>query len=320
MSGYQYLPYSHNGLKVFECVARLMSFTKAAEELNVTQSAVSRQVRQLENDLNVLLVVRRHRAIALTEKGRDLYQRLNSHYRELDALFREWSTTHKQRIVIKSALSYATRTLMPQVVRLNERYPEYEIVIIPSIEESPDLETEDCDLLIVNTCQRERYIGKKGVTFLREEYMAPVYAKSLSEHNIPLQDVLTLPHLHSTLDHQDWKYWLTKANLQGTKRRRDTVFYSLDLALSACLAGQGVTVTDLLLVLPELNREFLKCPDDVVLQHSQWQYFCYQPNRSSVIDEIHDWLVEQTQSELGQLKAMCKSFGWDSTKVELPYC
>ncbi|NOH71302.1 LysR family transcriptional regulator [Vibrio pectenicida] len=315
MSGYNFLPYSHNRLKVFESVARLMSFTKAADELNVTQSAVSRQVKQLEDALTVSLVVRKHRAIELTPKGHELYQSLSASYHALDKLIGDWSSSHKQRIVIKSALGYATRILLPQVVSLNEKYPEYEIVIIPSIEEDPDLDSEDCDLLIVNTCRKDKYKGRRGVTFLRDEYMAPVYAKSLSDQNVPLQDVLTLPHLHATLDHQDWKHWLTQAKLQGTKKSRDTVFYSLELALSACLAGQGVTVTDLLLVLPELNREFLKCPDDVVLQHSQWQYFCYKPSRSLVIDEIHNWLVEQTQSELGQLKAMCESFGWDSQQV-----
>ncbi|WP_152430599.1 LysR family transcriptional regulator [Vibrio aquimaris] len=315
MSTYQFLPYSHNGLKVFESVARLMSFTKAADELNVTQSAISRQIKQLEDELKVLLVVRKHRSIALTDRGNELYQRLNNNYRALDSLIGEWSKANKQRIVIKSALSYATRVLLPKVVSLNEKYPEHEIVIIPAIEEDPDLDSGDCDLWIVNTCKSDKYIGKKGVTFLREEYMAPVYAKSLSEQNVPLQDVLTLPHLHATLDHQDWKHWLTQANLQGIKEGRDTVFYSLDLALSACIAGQGVTVTDLLLVLPELNREFLKCPNDMVLQHSQWKYLCYQPNQSSIIDEIHRWLVEQTQNELGQLQAMCESFGWDSRQV-----
>ncbi|NVD06487.1 LysR family transcriptional regulator [Vibrio sp. JPW-9-11-11] len=302
---------------MFEAVARLMSFTRAADELNVTQSAVSRQIKQLENELNVSLLIRKHRSIELTERGRDLYQVLSNNFHHLDSLIAQWKAPAKKRIVIKSALSYATRVLMPNVAMLNEKYPEHEIVIIPSIEEDPILEAEDCDLLIINTRKKERYLGKRGVTFLRAEYMAPVYAELLSDNNIQIEDVLRLPHLHATLDHQDWKQWIANADLKGKKRGRDTVFFSLDLALSACLSGQGVTVTDLLLVLPELKRQFLKCPESIALQHSDWHYYCYQKNYTPIANEILDWLVAQTKSEVAELKQLCGRFSWSTVKVDL---
>lgn len=316
MSPYSHLPYSHNSLKVFEAVARLMSFTNAAQELNVTQSAVSRQVKQLEQELRCQLLYRKHRTIELTEQGKDLYDALRQNFHTLNSLISQWKAPAKKRIVIKSALSYATRVLMPNVAMLNEKYPEHEIVIIPSIEEDPPLEYEDNDLLILNTRQRERYVGQPGITFLRAEYMAPVYSELMSEKNIQIEDVLHLPHLHATLDHQDWKLWLANANLKGTKKGRDTVFFSLDLALSACLSGQGVTVTDLLLVLPELKRQFLKCPENIALQHSGWQYFCYQKNRSPIANEILQWLVEQTANEVQQLKGLCREFAWQCEQVD----
>lgn len=317
MTPYSNLPYSHNALKVFEVVARLMSFTRAADELNVTQSAVSRQIKQLEEELTVSLLIRKHRSIELTEQGRDLYQILSNNFHQLDSLIAQWKAPTKKRIVIKSALSYATRVLMPNVALLNEKYPEHEIVIIPSIEEDPILEHEDCDLLIINSRKRERYIGKPGVSFLRAEYMAPVYAELLSDKSIQIEDVLKLPHLHATLDHQDWKLWLANADLKGKKQGRDTVFFSLDLALSACLSGQGVTVTDLLLVLPELKRKFLKCPEAIALQHSDWQYYCYQKNYTPIANEILDWLVSQTASEVAELKQLCTKFRWSTGKVDL---
>ena len=317
MSPYPHLPYSHNALKVFECVARLMSFTKASQELHVTQSAVSRQIKQLEDELGSPLVMRKHRAIELTERGKDLYEVLRKNYTNLEALVAQWHTPNKSRIVIKSALSYATRVLLPKVLWLNEKYPEHEIVIIPSIEEDPVLESEDCDLLIINTSQGERYAGKPGVTFLRHEYMAPVYSELLSSRDIQLQDVLNLPHLHATLDHQDWKLWLKTSGIKGVKKGRDTVFYSLDMALSACLAGQGVTVTDLLLVLPEIKRQFLKCPNNTALQHSEWQYYCYQKRRSAITDELLAWLMSQTEAELHELERLCDKFGWSHQGVTL---
>ncbi|KIE20109.1 LysR family transcriptional regulator [Vibrio sinaloensis] len=316
MRPYSNLPYSHNAFKVFEAVARLMSFTAAADELNVTQSAVSRQIKQLETELGVSLAIRKHRSIELTEHGKDLYQILRQNYHNLDALIAQWKAPVKKRIVIKSALSYATRVLMPNVALLNEKYPEHEIVIIPSIEEDPVLEHEDCDLLILNTRHRDRYLGLPGIRFLRAEYMAPVYAELMSEQTIQIEDVLELPHLHATLDHQDWKLWLANANLKGKKRGRDTVFFSLDLALSACLSGQGVTVTDLLLVLPELKRKFLKCPENIALQHSDWHYLCYQKNHTPIANEILEWLTEQTKAEVQELQSLCEQFGWQCEHVE----
>ncbi|RTZ15543.1 LysR family transcriptional regulator [Vibrio aquaticus] len=315
MSPYSYLPYSHNALKVFEVVARVMSFTKAADELNVTQSAVSRQIKQLEDELSSSLILRKHRAFELTPRGQELFAVLRQNYHNLDLLLAQWKVPVKKRIVIKSALSFATRVLMPNVAMLNERYPEHEIVIIPAIEEDPDLAVEDCDLLIINSKNRERYLNKAGITVLREEYMAPVYAELLAEKSIEIHDLLEMPHLHATLDHQDWKFWLKNANLKGVKQGRDTVFYSLDLALSACLSGQGVTVTDLLLVLPELNRQFLKCPERISLQHSEWQYFCYQKNPSPIANEILEWLQAQTEQDVAQLKMLCDKFKWSTQEV-----
>lgn len=310
MYPYRHLPYSHNGFRVFESVARLMSFTKASEELNVTQSAVSRQIKQLEMDLNSSLVIRKHRSIELSERGKELYDVLRENYSRLDTLISQWQSPIKNRIVIKSALSYATRVLMPKVLWLNEKYPDHEIVIIPTIEEDPVLELEDCDLLIINTRLGDRYAGKQGVTFLRHEYMAPVYSELLSNKAIQPEDILSLPHLHATLDHQDWRLWWKNAPLKGVKRGRDTVFYSLDLALSACLSGQGVTVTDLLLVLPEIKRQFLKCPEQIALQHSDWQYYCYQKRRSPITDELLNWLIAQTESDERELVRLCDKFDW----------
>jgi LysR family glycine cleavage system transcriptional activator len=146
--------------------------------------------------------------------------------------------------------------------------------------------------------------------FLREEYMAPVYSELLAQNSIAKEDVLLLPHLHATLDHRDWRVWLENAKLGGNKKGRDTVFFSLDLALSACLSGQGVTVTDLLLVLPELKRQFLLCPQDIELQHSDWQYYCYKANSSEITAELLNWLQQEIDSEISELNSLCRRFGW----------
>ena len=115
MYPYPKLPHSHNGLRVFESVARLLSFSLAANELNVTQSAISRQVKQLEQELDGVLVIRKHREIELTQKGQELLFMLSKHYQYLQDTFETWQSIHKKQFVIKASLSFTTRYLLPKL-------------------------------------------------------------------------------------------------------------------------------------------------------------------------------------------------------------
>lgn len=310
MKAYPHLPYSQNSLKVFESVARLLSFTQAAQELNVTQSAVSRQIKSLEQELNVALIVRKHRSIELTMKGMALFEVLRSNYLELQALLEKWSAPEKKRLVIKSAVSFATRILIPRLMELNERYPDYEIVIIPLIEGDWDLAHEHSDLAIINTRQPELYRGHPKATFLRDEYMAPIYTLSEGQSNKELHEVLAMPRLHATDDHLDWSAWLAQEQDNGVKQSRDTSFVSLDLAISACLAGYGATVTDLLLVLPELERGYLRTPNLAPIRSSAWQYFAYIPQQSDIASDLLQWLQCLFEKEHMRLLGLAERYQW----------
>lgn len=310
MTPYSNLPSSHNGFKVFESVARLMSFTHAANELYVTQSAISRQIKQLEDELGAVLITRKHRSIELTSKGEELYSLLSKHYHSVDVLLASWKKPEKKKMVIKSALSYAIRSLIPKIQLLNARLPDYEIVIIPSMEEEMSINNDEYDLLIFNTRVGSRYKNNPNLFLLREEYMAPVYSKSLSNVDLSMDRILSMPRLHSTLDHHDWKIWMARMGYQNHPPVSNTTFYSLDMALSACTSGQGVTVTDLLLILGEIERGFLICPADIPIHHSAWQYFCHQRTRSPEVDKIVSWLLDQSQQDIEQLHSIALERGW----------
>ena len=304
MSGPPSLPSSHNGLKAFEAAARLMSFTLAAEELHVTQSAISRQIKQLEDELNASLVIRKHRAIELTVQGHDLYVALRESYGNIESVIASWSEPKQKRIVIKATLSFATRVLISKVRELNERYQDYEIVIVPVIEEDESINSSEYDLLIFHTRFKKRYDKAPDITFLREEFMAPVCSTSLMNStslitkDTDLDSILTLPRLHPTLDHHDWKVWLADVESPPTKPVRNTSFLSLDMALSACLSGEGVTVTDLLLVQQDLQRGFLYCPKNAKIQHSAWTYFIHQRSHTPIINDLIEWLKEETPTSI----------------------
>lgn len=310
MTPYPSLPSSHNGLKAFEAAARLMSFTLAADELHVTQSAISRQIKQLEDELNASLVIRKHRAIELTEQGHDLYVALRESYANVETVIASWGEPKQKRIVIKATLSFATRVLISKVRELNERYQDYEIVIVPVIEEDESINSSEYDLLIFHTRFKKRYDKAPNITFLREEFMAPVCSTSLTNKDTDLDSILTLPRLHPTLDHHDWKVWLADVEFPPKKPVRNTSFLSLDMALSACLSGEGVTVTDLLLVLQDLQRGFLYCPKDAKIQHSAWTYFMHQRTHTPIINDLIEWLREETAKEIELLKSLAQQYQW----------
>ncbi|MEZ9701257.1 LysR family transcriptional regulator [Vibrio sp. 10N.261.46.E12] len=310
MTPYPSLPSSHNGLKAFEAAARLMSFTLAAEELHVTQSAISRQIKQLEDELNASLVIRKHRAIELTVQGHDLYVALRESYGNIEAVITSWSEPKQKRIVIKATLSFATRVLISKVRELNERYQDYEIVIVPVIEEDESINSSEYDLLIFHTRFKKRYDKAPDITFLREEFMAPVCSTSLTTKDTDLDSILTMPRLHPTLDHHDWKVWLADVEFPPKKPVRNTSFLSLDMALSACLSGEGVTVTDLLLVQQDLQRGFLYCPKNAKIQHSAWTYFMHQRTHTPIINDLIEWLREETAKEIELLKALSHQNYW----------
>ncbi|MEZ9063384.1 MULTISPECIES: LysR family transcriptional regulator [unclassified Vibrio] len=310
MTPYPSLPSSHNGLKAFEAAARLMSFTLAAEELHVTQSAISRQIKQLEDELNASLVIRSHRAIELTVQGHDLYVALRESYGNIETVIASWSEPKQKRIVIKATLSFATRVLISKVRELNERYQDHEIVIVPVIEEDESINSSEYDLLIFHTRFKKRYDKAPDITFLREEFMAPVCSTSLTTKDTDLDSILTLPRLHPTLDHHDWKVWLADVEFPPKKPVRNTSFLSLDMALSACLSGEGVTVTDLLLVQQDLQRGFLYCPRNAKIQHSAWTYFMHQRSHTPIINDLIEWLREETTKEIELLKVLAQQYQW----------
>ncbi|MCK8074734.1 LysR family transcriptional regulator [Vibrio sp. 1CM2L] len=310
MTPYPSLPSSHNSLKAFEAAARLMSFTLAAEELHVTQSAISRQIKQLEDELNASLVIRKHRAIELTVQGHDLYVALRESYGNIEAVIASWSEPKQKRIVIKATLSFATRVLISKVRELNERYQDHEIVIVPVIEEDESINSSEYDLLIFHTRFKKRYDKAPDITFLREEFMAPVCSTSLTTKDTDLDSILTLPRLHPTLDHHDWKVWLADVEFPPKKPVRNTSFLSLDMALSACLSGEGVTVTDLLLVQQDLQRGFLYCPKNAKIQHSAWTYFIHQRSHTPIINDLIEWLREETTKEIELLKVLSHQNHW----------
>ncbi|WP_413112847.1 LysR family transcriptional regulator [Thaumasiovibrio sp. DFM-14] len=310
MAPYTLLPHSHNGLKVFEAVGRHLSFTRAANELNITQSAVSRQVKQLEEQLNITLITRNYRSITLTTQGLQLLEVLSTSYHAIEHTISLWHQ-QPQSLTIRAATTFATRNLIPKLHELNALFPQHEIIIIPIMDEelsSPP--RDDYDLLIFNTRSAHKYRNQANVTPLRSEFMAPVYSANLQLTDHTLATIHSLHRIHATLDHQDWKSWINHHRDITAHPCQQTTFSTLDMALNASLAGLGVTVTDLLLVLTELEQGFLLCPNGVAIQHSQWQYMAHTPHNNAAVKRLLEWVIQQIHLDSQRLHHLANQNNW----------
>lgn len=193
-----------NALKAFEVAGSTGSFTRAAELLNVTQSAVSRQVRQLEEQLGENLLERRHHHLELTSAGRVLLRALHQSFDKIELTVRSiQQKSHANRLHINAPPTFTSRWLMPRLGRLREKHPELELSITTRLQDSlAETSTLDCAIRFGDG----EWDGLDSSLLLQERHIAvcasSLYAREASEGEIDLSR-LTLLHV---LAREDQRY------------------------------------------------------------------------------------------------------------------
>ena len=182
-------------LKGFEVVARHLSFTKAAAELYVTQSAVSRQIRQLEEHLGVRLFERRTRAVVLTEAGYRYYTELTPLLRQLTELTQKVTATRAEtRVRVTTTLTVASLWLVPRLAAFQEKNPDVHVHVIAD-NLMRDLDRDGFDLAIRYSTHAE---AGAAALKLFDETLAPVCSPELAKRAKlkRLADVDRVPLIH----------------------------------------------------------------------------------------------------------------------------
>ncbi|WDD97057.1 LysR substrate-binding domain-containing protein [Thalassomonas actiniarum] len=309
------LPQSLNSLRVFEAAARYLSFTDAATELNVTQSAVSRQIRQLEDNLGLTLFIRLHRSLALTNEGRELSTLLTRQFGELNRAIYQLTPSQQGELKVKVETSLASRWLAGRMVNFRRQYPDIQVELTLAWFQNGvnvNLESGGYDVAIFG----EKYPDARySNNMLRKEVMAPVYAPALSTGNkaLSLADTLSLPRIHPTQDRADWHGWLHFNAIADHSLDKGITFNSLDLAVSAATSGEGAAMVDIMLILEQLKEQQLLLPANARLCHSPWQYYYYLAPQSNADKEagifIH-WLKQEMAHDITLLEQLCQQHGW----------
>jgi LysR family transcriptional regulator, glycine cleavage system transcriptional activator len=229
----------------FEAAARNLSFTKAAEELFITQSAVSRQIRGLEEHLGIALFERRHRALVLTEQGRVLYQAA------ADLLERLQGVTDRLRaagaaphLTVTTTSGFASLWLIPRLKGFTAVHPDVDVRISASYKLVP-LERSLVDVA-VRYCPEEE--SPEGAIRLFGEELYPVCSPALvSDGPHPLRKLQDLEH-HALLHmdgaggYFDWNTWLTAQGCADLRPAASLRFDGYEQMIGAALSGQGVAM------------------------------------------------------------------------------
>jgi DNA-binding transcriptional LysR family regulator len=233
-------------LRSFEAAARTLSFTLAADELFLTQSAVSRQIQQIEQGLGVPLFVRRHRALELTEAGRvmqraviDCLERL----RDATALVR--SATALRQVSITTTPGFASIWLIPRLAKFTANHPQVDVRISATLDVL-DLGRSQIDIA-VRFCPISDGLGPP----LFEETVLPVCSPSLlRDPENPLKRPADLAnHTLLTIDMPaalaptaDWVPWLEVMGVPELRMKNTLRFSHYTDSVSAAVAGQGVAI------------------------------------------------------------------------------
>ena len=293
-------------LKGFEAAGRLLSFTRAAEELFVTQSALSRQIQALEAALGVALFVRRHRALSLTRAGQAYHREISSFLGALAAATETVrGSVRTPGLALSTTVSFASLWIIPRLGSFRARCPEVE-VFISADDRLVDLPRGDVDVAV-------RYLPEESAPAaavrLFGERMLPVASPALLKRP---GDPLTRPadlarHVLLHLDDPDggmpwldWRAWLAANGLPDLKPAGSLRFKLYDQVIQAAIGGQGVALGRVPLVAALLRAGSLVAPFSRRYESTRGYFAVVAPHAHARADvtAFVDWLRAEAAQEV----------------------
>lgn len=291
-------------LPAFESAARNLSFTRAASELNLTQSAVSRQIQALEERLGTRLFERRHRALLLTPPGQLLYREVAQMLGRLDAtVSRLKAEASKRTVTITTTPGLAALWLIPRLGRFTQAHAGLDVRISAAYEVLP-LERSGIDVAL-RYCSEET---AQGGTLLFAETVFPVCSPSLlSDPQRPLLGPDDL-HRHALLFYDDprgatpwldWGVWLESVGFPGLVPQATLRFSQYDQLIQSAVGGQGVALGRSPLIRQLLTEGKLVAPFAGAVA-SPRAYYVIRSEASAGnadVDALVDWLAAEAQPD-----------------------
>lgn len=298
-----------NALRVFDSAARHLSFTKAAEELFVTQAAVSHQIKTLEEFLGLKLFRRRNRSLLLTEEGQSYYLDIKEIFSSINEATRKLlARSAKGALTVSLSPSFAIQWLVPRLSGFNQAYPGID-VRIQAVDREEDKLADDVDVAI--------FYGRGNWTGLRTdrlyaEYLIPVCAPSLLTGEKPLKtpsDLIYHTLLHDT-SRRDWQAYVRQLEIQNQINvQQGPIFSHSSMVIQAAVHGQGVALVNNVMARSEIESGRLVRPFPDVLISKNAFYLVCQDSQAELgkIAAFRQWILSQAANEQEKLGLLTSS-------------
>jgi len=291
---------SLNGLRAFEAAARHLSFTRAASELNVTQTAISHQIRRLEQELGVRLFVRQNRALELTAEARDYLPGIRAAFNDLrlatDRLLRRGQDNV---LTVSTLASFAAKWLLPRLSSFQDSHPGIDVRITTS---TTLVDFRDGNVDAGIRYGRGHWPGLRADWLMADEVF-PVCSPALLTGPRPLrrpEDLRDHVLLHtSNTGSDDWRQWLTAAGLPSDiSTQRGLTFDMIFMTVQAAIDGVGVAMGRTTYVQDDIAKGRLVVPFTIALPADAGFYLVSPDGKADppTLAAFRGWLTASTQA------------------------
>ena len=282
-----------NSLKSFEAAGRLLSFTRAAQELNVTQAAVSHQIKVIEEYLGVTLFARYPRKLALTDQGKALLPEVIEAFDKVSNAIGAVSQEPVSKMVsVRLAPSFAAKWLSPRLKYFWLQYPEVDLCLYHA-HPSVDFDREDIDIAV--TYGKGDWPGVVADPLLSLDFF-PVCTPTFMTNDKPLSDINNLRYytlLHDA-NYRCWRDWINLAGVSELNANKGTIIDDTNVLIQAAVDGQGVALGSTTFVQDLLDSGKLIKPFDITLEN-EFAYYIVCPEahlKNPSILAFKNWLLE----------------------------
>lgn len=291
-------------LRSFEAVARLGHFTRASEELHITQSAISQQIQQLEHAVGFRLVERGGRPMGLTAEGEKLSSAVVASFAQIrQALADIANPGGTVPITLSCTPSFAMQWLVHRLGDLRRDHPRIDLRVFAEFHRLDRARMSDDHLAAAIRYDRGDYRDLISTRFL-DEYLIPVASPAF----MAAHPALTSPRqlrgewlLHDARpwanapELQEWQSWLDAVDAHCADLHVGKRFNLATLAISAAMAGEGIAMARTATVMDEIRTGRLVVPFPVAFRSEASYHFITTPERSVKVEMIGDWMQEEGQ-------------------------
>lgn len=284
-------PLPLNALRVFIAVARHGGVSRAADALHLTHSAVSHQIRALQEELGVTLFEKRGRGLALASEAFAFAARIEAAFNEIEQATRELATGRRTRLRVSTIPSFAARWLLPRFGDFIASHPEIDV----EVESSPrvaDIKGGEIDIAI--RFGSGRYPGLHTELLMRD-WLFPVCSPEFARtHRLgDPASIDGLPLLHS--DNEPWSWWFPAAGIVAEEPERGLMFSDSALMLQAAITGQGLGLARQTIAADAIRAGLLVRPFGALAESPHLYYFVCRKDKleSPAVVKFREWIFRQ---------------------------